>query len=82
METPYHAMTGSEQPLIRAEESDDEPECPFEAEDDDADYLVVADDTPTAYVWMLTAVAGLSGLLFGCKSPIPPHENIHFLTII
>jgi len=26
-------------------------------------------DTPSAYVWILTAIAGISGLLFGCLTP-------------
>ena len=26
----------------------------------------LSNQKPTAYVWLLTAVAGLSGLLFGC----------------
>jgi hypothetical protein len=38
---------------------------------DDARPMNEARNTPALFVWLLTVAAGISGLLFGCKSSHP-----------
>jgi SP family myo-inositol transporter-like MFS transporter 13 len=37
--------------------------------------------TPGLFVWLLTFSAGISGLLFGCQSFLPPAASTYYLSV-
>lgn len=60
-----------EQPLMQRE--DDDEDNISEINLDNVDGLLEKNlKSPGLFVWLLTFSAGVSGLLFGCKVPIPP----------
>jgi SP family myo-inositol transporter-like MFS transporter 13 len=65
------ATFSAEQPLMQREEDDDNDTI-SEIDLNNVEGLLEKNlRSPGLFVWLLTFSAGISGLLFGCKKPLP-----------
>lgn len=63
------ADSSAEEPLMRPEEHDDPDDVGNDVDLNDVSLLLEKNlRKPGLFVWLLTFSAGISGLIFGCKS--------------
>lgn len=68
-------MSSAEEPLIANPDAGDDPDRDGYADADDDDESVALqkqanESSPGLFIWLLACSAGISGLLFGCESPL------------
>lgn len=72
-------MDSSQAPLISNTQHPDEEELDYDVDaEDPVEAGKAADAGPSAFVLVLTFAAGISGLLFGCRS-FPSHHRCRTL---